>query len=90
MTESEAKKTIAAHAYKAYIECENMTRDVKTAFNVAEMALDKQIPLKPVALSACDREYECKGCENPIPDNLYEFCPWCGQAIDWGDGDERN
>ena len=88
MTESEAKKTIADYVYKAYIGRENMTRNVKAAFNVAEMALDKQIPLKPIVISACEREYECKGCENEIPDNLYDFCPWCGQAIDWSDWDE--
>lgn len=55
--------------------------------DIADEAIRKQIPIKPVAvLGACDKpEYECKNCGDTIPDNMYEFCPWCGQAIDWSD-----
>lgn len=55
--------------------------------DIADEAIRKQIPIKPVAvLWACDKpEYECKNCGDTIPDNMYEFCPWCGQAIDWSD-----
>lgn len=55
--------------------------------DMATEALRKQIPIKPVAvLGACDKpEYECKNCGDTIPDNMYEFCPWCGQAIDWSE-----
>lgn len=55
--------------------------------DIADEAIRKQIPIKPVAvLGACDNpEYECKNCGDTIPDNIYEFCPNCGQAIDWSD-----
>ena len=55
-------------------------------------ALRRQIPIKPVTvLGSYDKpEYECQNCGDTIPDNMYEFCPYCGQAIDWSDWDERN
>lgn len=55
--------------------------------DIADEAIRKQMPIKPVAvLGACDKpEYECKNCGDTLPDNMYEFCPWCGQAIDWSD-----
>lgn len=45
------------------------------------------MPIKPVTVpGSCDKpEYECKNCGDTIPDNMYDFCPWCGQAIDWSD-----
>lgn len=53
--------------------------------DIADEAIRKQIPQKPVtALGYCDKlECECKNCGDTIPDNIYDFCPWCGQAIDW-------
>lgn len=55
--------------------------------DIADEAIRKQMPIKPVAvLGSCDKpEYECKNCGDTIPDNIYEFCPYCGQAIDWSD-----
>lgn len=55
--------------------------------DIADEAIRSQMPIKPViVLGSCDKpEYECKNCGDTIPDNMYNFCPWCGQAIDWSD-----
>lgn len=52
--------------------------------DIADEAIRKQIPQKPVAVlgSYGSPEYECKNCGNTIPDNTYEYCHYCGQAID--------
>lgn len=53
--------------------------------DIADEAIRMQMPIKPVTvLGSCNKpEYECKNCGDTIPDNMYGFCPWCGQAIDW-------
>lgn len=55
--------------------------------DIADEAIRRQMPIKPVTVpGSCDKpEYECKNCGDTIPDNMYDFCPWCGQAIDWSD-----
>lgn len=55
--------------------------------DITDEAIRKQMGIKPVTvLGSCDKpEYECKNCGDTIPDNMYDFCPWCGQAIDWSD-----
>lgn len=58
-------------------------------------ALGKQIPRKPerrTAVSYCDDDsvfFDCPICGETIDDEYemsnYDFCPSCGQAIDWSD-----
>lgn len=53
-------------------------------------ALEKQISKKPVR-DALDKAYLCPTCRNPFTywkgyqttDIKFDYCPSCGQAIDW-------
>ena len=53
--------------------------------DIAEDAIERATPLKPdVKLGISGKpEYECHNCGDTIDNGLYEFCPWCGQAIKW-------
>jgi rubrerythrin len=55
--------------------------------DIADEAISKQIPQKPSVVLGIygSSEYGCENCGDTIPDNMYDFCPWCGQAIDWSD-----
>ena len=49
-------------------------------------ALEKQIPMKPMAkeMSVSGRTIiPCGNCGEEIK-RVHDFCPWCGQKIDWG------
>ena len=70
--------------------------EICEVYSMAMNALEKQIPKKPLPGDEyCPPKcYTCPCCELVIDENvlneMYEFCPWCGQAIDWSDDDERN
>lgn len=68
--------------------------DLRESINTAIIALEKHMPKKPyiqqddmnndcIECSSCDSfigyEYDCR-------DEHYQinYCPYCGQAIDWG------
>lgn len=55
--------------------------------DIADEAIRKQIPQKPSVVLGIygSSEYVCKNCGDTIPDNMYDFCHCCGQAIDWSD-----
>ena len=56
-------------------------------------ALEKQIPKKPKGVTDLmfgDIELRCPRCDNANLANLfrckgYDYCPGCGQALDWSD-----
>ena len=56
------------------------------AFNLAISALEKQEPMKPLPqeMYIDGRAITlCGFCGEELPHNsLYDFCPYCGQAID--------
>lgn len=59
------------------------------AMELAVDALDKQIPMKTMApeLGISSRHpiiIPCGNCEMELKDRMWKYCPWCGQAIDWG------
>ena len=56
-------------------------KDCKT--HIAIEALEKQIPKKPYWENGV---WHCKSCGLYIFNDEY-FCPVCGQAIDWSDGE---
>ena len=62
------------------------------ALNVAISALDKQIPKKPISLPDGHPFYykihDCPFCEESVYVAEGEFCPSCGQALDWSDSDD--
>ena len=74
-------------------------RDYKEAVDLAEVALEKQIP-KPVLRSAgysCHpitqniENCYCPVCNYSVDINLEEqYCPVCGQALDWEDLDDES
>lgn len=43
-------------------------------------ALEKQIPRKIGGVE----NYACPRCNKIFTRETYPYCPWCGQAIDWG------
>lgn len=65
------------------------------AINTAISALEYRIPKKPAYEgNGCDKNGEliydnwiCPHCNNEyeVDYDYYDFCPKCGQAIDWGD-----
>ena len=90
MTEKEAIQTI--EAAKAEVEW-NYPLDYAAAFEKAIEALEKQIPKR--AISTYKENHKCPTCESYIDitdDDLYvyeivppEYCPNCGQALDWSE-----
>lgn len=56
------------------------------ALNMAIEALEKQVPMKPLPqeMDIDGRAITpCGFCGEELPHNsLYDFCPYCGQAID--------
>lgn len=57
-----------------------------TAQHMALEALEKQIPKKPI-VNLWDEWCECPGCNGIVTfeEIKYDFCPDCGQAIDWSE-----
>ena len=99
MTIEEAKKRLEGELLAVTLES-NVSKETQKerlnekfkALNVALEAIDKQIPKKPINLpDGYPFYYEVKGC--PVcGESVYvaedEFCPSCGQALDWSDVDE--
>lgn len=58
------------------------------AMELAVDALEKQIPMKtmPKELGISPRHpivIPCGNCGMELEDRMWEYCPWCGQAIDF-------
>lgn len=65
-------------------------QDIECTHFVPKFALEKQIPQKVTDIHV--DEYYCPSCgaENNKDDNCNygdDYCPCCGQALDWGDGE---
>lgn len=65
---------------------------VYPAVKMAVDALEKQIPKKLYYVSDGDADgypvwdYFCPACESELDGcSYYDFCPYCGQALDWSD-----
>ena len=69
-------------------------------FDFAKTAIKKQTPKKPVfydikfrqcgsqygQLVTLERAYDCPCCRHTLWErDKYNFCPSCGQALDWSD-----
>ena len=59
------------------------------AVEIAMEAIGKQIPEKtmPQELGISPRHpiiIPCGNCGMEIKDRMWEYCPWCGHAIGWG------
>lgn len=58
-----------------------------------EDAVGKQIAEKPrkvLGLHYGNVEYECGNCgESEFINEMFSYCPWCGQKIDFGKDEEN-
>ena len=54
---------------------------------IAREAFHKQTPVKPTARFYPDGSVEstCPNCQESVEEELFIYCPNCGQAIDWED-----
>ena len=78
MTPEEAIKTIEIAI--AEVEWE-YPLDYSVAFETAIEALEKQIPKKPKD----DGWLYCPICGRDVLMDRFDYCPDCGQALDWSD-----
>lgn len=76
------------------IQTGKLTRERDIALALAQKALDKQIPKKPIqsrnsilyALS-----YICPSCGGGFSGTgIADYCYHCGQALDWNDEEQEN
>ena len=100
MTNKEAIETIKI----AMAEVEwDYPMDYTVAFEMAIDALEKQIQKKVVeenlekfkdGVWIPKKEYFCPTCKSNLGikekwRDITDYCPWCGQALSWGDCDEE-
>lgn len=64
---------------------------IQEAMDMGAEALKKQIPKEPIPIITDDNEYICTICPTCQKRNVegFNYCPICGQAIDWGETDDR-
>lgn len=65
----------------SYEECEEVLELLK-----------EQQPVKPIQFEKKSKvtrdKYECGACGSSEVFKEWEYCPWCGQALDWKDGEQ--
>ena len=78
---------------------ESAIRHIKTAADVDEWAaeiavnaMEKQIPQKTgIPELGMSKQYPiiipCGNCGMELTDRMWSYCPWCGQAVRWGNDD---
>ena len=68
------------------VQKENMTIEQDKALSMAQKALAKQIPKKPVNYDSVPHS-RCPACNCAvkvfIDGHEYHYCLYCGQALDW-------
>ena len=47
--------------------------------------IEKETPLEPINTGT---EIWCRNCKEILDDDLWEYCPYCGQKVDWRNDDE--
>ena len=88
MTYEEAKMQIQAIPEKIW---DQLSEPDSEAMEMAFSALEKQIPKEPAVMidtlicPSCNNgvEYQILLGDNVLFHGLHDFCPNCGQAIDW-------
>jgi len=89
MTPQEAIKIIEV----AKAECEwNAPLDYQAALDMAISALEKQIPEKTGMPELGISKHHpiiipCGNCGMELTDRMWNYCPWCGQAVRWRNDD---
>lgn len=64
------------------------TLEYSTVLGLAEKALEKQIPKKPIEDGYYDEPAVCPRCGGNVINMLdsdyhFQYCHYCGQALDW-------
>lgn len=93
MTRQEAIMQIQSIPEKIWDQLSEPDRE---AMEMAFSALEKQIPKEPAVMidtwicPSCNNgiEYQFLLGDNVLFHGFHDFCPKCGQAIDWGEDDE--
>lgn len=62
------------------------------AREITVKAMERQIPIDPLGpeLGISPRHpiiIPCGNCGMELADRMWKYCPWCGQAIDWTEGE---
>ena len=61
------------------------------ALDMSISALEKQEPQRPKVKGLLFYSYHmygsCPCCKGQVEES-WRFCPWCGQALNWGDDDD--
>lgn len=57
-----------------------------------QAAIERNIPVQPKLITATredfDDTFECPSCAKRFSSyDEFDFCPWCGQRLDWSDHD---
>ena len=86
MTEKEALKYLKGFIDNEETQIGSYNTEV---LKKAIYALEKQVPKKPEFQYVTTNgygsyEYVCDECGCVLGENIDDFCPNCGQAIDWG------
>lgn len=89
MTAKEAMK-VRANATAEHVDCEGLHKCI-------DAALEKQIPKKPYVYGGgygnngeiIYDTYDCPNCDKSYEMDYekYDYCPNCGQALDWREED---
>lgn len=94
MTIEEAIKLLEIQ--KPVMGCKEYKKPLMTAYDMAIAVMEKQIPKKPFKPFGT-HSYKCSNCwkfvAHEVDDNfdlanLAEWCPYCGQALNWSEVEE--
>ena len=64
----------------------NAINNSTKALDLAISALEKQEPMKPMAPELDPLggvTHPCGNCGGELVSKFHDFCPWCGQAVNW-------
>lgn len=69
------------------VDRDKLSKREDELFRLVRKAINKQVPIKPYIFMLAT--WTCPKCEKSYEDDdKYDFCPCCGQAIDWSNWEE--
>lgn len=73
--------------YRRNIERRINLRSIDKDYNLLKQALKRNEPMKvdlvPIATLLIYDYYDCPKCGGKVIGNYYNYCPYCGQKLDW-------
>ena len=70
----------------AFLSTNTKYKQIEEAVDEAIDILEKQIPQKPLPKEASifgNSYYPCGNCGEQLKSPMWDYCPWCGQKIEW-------